>query len=277
MFTRARPRAVLSFPSYPPPAVALYDQLVATGKRFYCICFGPRSGSTLLCGDLAQWDVGAPTEIFQSTLYPESNKTIAHYVMRAVDRSPGRDFGFKISWEQAHTLCSRLRGEESGDSADVFDLRLIFPELRFVHVIRNDKVAQAVSAWRAYRSGVWHKQSPKDDVDPAYFNYDFGAIREHLFQSLADDWVWSAHFESLGIDRFHVVYEEYVANRETTLRTLAHFLGVPPANAGLVDQTAAMRDEWSREMIERTWADLNAPRQPIWTAYPVTRRLGQPT
>ncbi len=251
--------------------MTLHDRLLATGKRFYCVCFGPRCGSTLLCEDLHQWGIGAPAETFQSTLYPESDGTTAEYVERAVENCPGREFGFKISWEQAHTLCSRLHDEGASDSSEAFDLRSNFPDLRFVHMVRRDKVAQAVSAWRAYRSGVWHTQVTESNVDAGHFGYDFGAIREHLLQVLADDWVWSAHFESLGIDFFQVVYEEYVANREPTLRSLAHSLGASPTNDELVDHTLKMRDEWSAEMVERTWGDLHAPRQPIWTVY----RMGQ--
>ena len=181
---------------------------------------------------------------------------------------PGQVFGFKISWEQAHILCCRLRAEGVGDSSDAFDLRSIFPDLRFVHVLRKDKVAQAISAWRAYASGIWHKSATEADIDAGHFDYDFAAIREQLLQVLADDWVWSDHFESLEISRLQVLYEEYVKDRTTTLRSLARFLDVQPAETELVDHLALMRDEWSSEMIKMTWADLHAPRQPIWTAYP---------
>ena len=229
------------------PRVALHDRLVATGKRFYCICFGPRCGSTLLCEDLRQWGIGVPTETFQSPLYPEPDGTTAEYIVRAVER---------------------LRAEGVGDSSDAFDLRSIFPDLRFVHVLRKDKVAQAISAWRAYASGIWHKSATEVDIDAGHFDYDFAAIREQLLQVLADDWVWSDHFESLEISRLQVLYEEYVKDRTTTLRSLSRFLDVQPAETELVDHLALMRDEWSSEMIKMTWADLHAPRQPIWTAYP---------
>ena len=231
----------------------------------------------MLCEDLRQWGIGNPTETFQSPLYPESGGTSADYVVQAVENSPGQEFGFKISWEQAHTLCSRLDDEGDGNSSDTFDLRRIFPSLRFVHIVRRDKVAQAVSAWRAYRSDVWHKPTMEVDVDAGHFDYDFAGIREQLLQVLADDWVWSSHFESLGINCFQVAYEDYVATRAATLRSLAGFLGAPVANTELVDHTRTMRDEWSREMVERTWADLHAPGHPIWTAFPVRRNQTQST
>jgi len=87
-----------------------------------------------------------------------------------VESNPGQVFGFKVSWEQAHILCCRLRAEGVGDSSDAFDLRFIFPDLRFVHVLRKDKVAQAVSAWRAYASGIWHKSATEVDIDAGHFD-----------------------------------------------------------------------------------------------------------
>ena len=241
-------------------AVSLRDRLERTGKRFYCLGFSLRSGSTLLCEDLTQWSLGSPTEFFQLASDPAAGASVVDYVLETVAGTPGPYFGFKITWDQAFILVERLRA--AGEVEATLDLRSIFPGLRCVHMVRSDKVAQAVSIWRAVNSGAWHwpvGQSIEKGTPP----YDFEAIRGYLVQVVAEDWLWRSHFTRLSIPHIQVPYELYVDRRLKTLRTMVGFLGAKPSRAPLVDRLRVMRDEWSEEVVARVWSDLYGVPEPV--------------
>jgi trehalose 2-sulfotransferase len=240
--------------------VGLRDRLEQTGKRFYCVCFTLRSGSTLLCEDLAQWSLGTPTESFQLPRHGDEGESLADVVFETVAASPGPTFGFKATWEQAFLLAERLRAEGEADAS--FDLRSVFPDLRSAHLVRRDKVAQAISIWRAVESGTWHWPVGQQ-VDKGHPEYDFEAIRAYLVQVVAEEWLWSSHFQRLGVPHVRLDYESYVEHRARSLRSLAGFLGLKAVRAPLVDRLNVMRDEWTEEIAARVWADLDRVPEPV--------------
>lgn len=235
--------------------MSVRDRLATTGKRFYCVCFSYRSGSTLLRDDLHQWGLGAPNEYFQLPTPLVEDASVADYVVRVVEQTPESVFGFKISWEQVSALIQRLRVE--GDADASFDLRSIFPSVRHLHLVRRDKVAQAVSLWRAIRSNQWHWEVGTE-VDRGYPTYDFSAIKDYLLQVIAEEWLWESHLSNLGIDRHQIAYEDYIENRLSTLASVADYLGETVTPTLPIDHIQIMRDEWSERTIEQVWADLRA-------------------
>jgi LPS sulfotransferase NodH len=232
----------------------LVERLAATGKRFYCIAFSVRSGSTLLCEDMAQWHLGEPTEYFQLPAVPAVDGPFSDHVVRLVEQAPGELFGFKIAWEQKHALAQRLRHE--GDLAVSSELGTIFPQLRYISMVRRDKVAQAVSAWRAVTSDTWHWPAETADVEPGRPPYDFLEIRNYLLQILAEDWLWESYLSQPEMSSLTVEYETYIEDRNATLESIAQFLEVQPAPVPLVDRLRVMRDDWSANIVERVWVDL---------------------
>ncbi len=236
------------------------DRLAATGKRFYCLCFTVRSGSSLLCEDLAQWHAGEPTEYFQLTNPVMADTDMPDHLVAHAEAARDDYFGFKISWEQAYQLTERLRidGEESVS----FDLRTVFPDLLYIHITRRDKVRQAVSAWRAEHTGAWH-WPVGSALELAQPEYDFAAIRRHLQKALAEDWLWRSHFQDAGIQPFVLAYEDYEQDREGHLVRIAEFLGVAGERPGLQDRLRVMRDDWTEGMVARFRADLYSAPEPI--------------
>jgi LPS sulfotransferase NodH len=234
--------------------------LAATGKRFYCICFSVRSGSSLLCEDLAQWGVGEPTEYFQLPDPSIVPGEMANHLVALANGTDGRYFGFKITWEQVHGLTSRLRQE--GDRSVQRDLRSVFPELALVYIERRDKIRQAVSAWRAESSGTWHWPIGAD-VDSGHPAYDFEQIRFHLQKAVGEDWLWKFHFEELGIRPTVVHYEDYVANRELQLGRVATAVGWDGSTRPLDEHLRVMRDEWTEDITRQFRSDLYALALPM--------------
>ncbi len=241
------------------------DRLARTGKRFYCICFSARSGSTLLCEDITQQGLGAPTEHFQLPARPVVDERLADYLVKLVADSPGEYFGLKVAWQQVYELTRRLR--EEGDPGVSFDLRSVFPDLSYIHIVRTDKIRQAISSWRATSSETWH-WPVGSTVDPGRPEYDFEAIKAHFVQFIAEDWLWNAHFDEYAIEPLVVQYEQYVEDREGHLRRIAGHLGGPWRQIPPEDRLKGMRDEWTEQIVDRVKADLEAPHQPYWVLPP---------
>jgi LPS sulfotransferase NodH len=237
------------------------ERLASTGKRFYCVCFSIRSGSTLLCHDLAQWGLGAPTEYFQFPVAPVPDGPLSDYLVKLVEQTPGECFAIKMAWEQVYQLTDRLRSE--GDSSVRFDLGTVFPDVRYVHIVRMDKIAQAVSAWRAASSQTWH-WPVGTDVDPGRPRYNFEEIKYFLLQIIAEDWLWRSYFSDLGVHPLTVNYEDYLVERTTYLDRINGLLGGIGSPTELKDQLQVMRDDWTESVVDLVRADLQAPREPLW-------------
>ena len=80
--------------------------------------------------------------------------------MEAATRTPNGVFGFKLHWHQMPALSSRLleaRPEaERSATRPVFHLmEERFPGVRFIWLTRRNKVAQAISYYRAAETNVW--------------------------------------------------------------------------------------------------------------------------
>ena len=187
---------------------------------------------------------------------PANGRTLAQTICDLVEASESSVFGFKIALNQVHSLTERLRRE--GDLSVTSDLRTIFPGIRFISVRRTDKVAQAVSYWRAVVTDQWHVEAG-NTVDLGRPDYDFDAIKEVLLAVVTEDWLWDTHFAANGIECHHVVYEQYLQRRMSTLATILDFLGVtsPPA-VPVVDVINVMRDDWTRQVVRRVWDDMAA-------------------
>ena len=75
----------------------------------------------------------------------------------------------------------RLRAiKEFADLSDRAALDRVFPDLRYVHLTRRNKVRQAVSHWLAIQSGRWSSLDAIANAAPAY---DFAAI-DHLVSEI---------------------------------------------------------------------------------------------
>src|SRR5215470_15256953 len=130
-----------------------WDFQPSSAKRrlFYCVAATPRSGSTFLCHLLwATGCMGAPAEYFdpQFSMLPMASRLRARstgeYVKLLKERrtSPNGVFGFKAFWRHFRFMAD-------------FDLLGFFPRLRFVHIERQDRLAQAVSLAKAEALRQW--------------------------------------------------------------------------------------------------------------------------
>jgi trehalose 2-sulfotransferase len=238
----------------------------------YLVCATQRSGSTLLCELLRATDVaGAPDEYFESlreTNLPRQPRqyfedpSVRDIAERLAPTTPGHPeqpgdfepwfryviqrgttlngvFGAKMMWNYLDEF--RLRMAELPGLGDLsFNERLeaVFPRLKIIFVRRRDKVAQAVSLWKAIQTQQWRTESESNveqveaDQTPDA-EYDYRAI-EHLLNELHRwDARWEDWFHATGREPIRVFYDEFTVSRAATIGRVLDALGIdPPAPQG---------------------------------------------
>ena len=216
------------------------------------MCATPRSGSTLLCKSLAETGVaGRPEEYFERlrhsglprepreyfegnedeslrALLPETRTgdpadgDLERVLPRALAEGTTSDgvFGAKLMWGYFGDLLARLGTTPEGPAVERLTER--FGPISWVHATRADKVAQAVSLWRAVQTRAWSAADPPE-AHPVYDRRGIALLRDQL---IAQDAAWHDWFASKGIAPLVVEYEGLAAEHAATLRGVLAHLGL---------------------------------------------------
>lgn len=214
------------------------------------VCATPRSGSTLLCALLDGTGVaGRPQEFFERLAHSGLPRQPREYFERVEDpkllellapTDPGTPdpgdpipqalaegttdngvFAAKLMWTHLLDLAERL-----GRPADAALLRERFPDPRYVHVTRRDKIAQAVSLWRAVQTRAWRAGEVTENGNAVYHA---GAIGYLAGQLTDHDDAWRTWFSANRIEPLTIVYEELAADTAGVSAEVIDHLGVGPA------------------------------------------------
>jgi trehalose 2-sulfotransferase len=244
----------------------------------YIICSTPRCGSNLLCEALLRSGVaGWPEEFFAAWARPEAELAVP--ARQDLDRifaagtTPNGVFGCKLMWEHFDRVIERLRGFAVNPAAPPHRvLAAVFPGLAYLHIVRTDKVRQAVSLARAVQSGRWTEETnwaaelprelleelarkagldlndewvqhalrkemerPTPSPTPASHVppvYDFDQLAEFHRLILLHEQAWQDFFASAGLAPHRVVYEDLAANYQGVADAALDYLGLPRPNPG---------------------------------------------
>jgi LPS sulfotransferase NodH len=259
----------------------------------YLVCATQRSGSTLLCELLRATEVaGVPDEYFetlrstglarQPRQYFE-DPTVRDIAVRLSPTLPGRPeqpgdfegwfryvlergttrngvFGAKMMWNYLDEFKMRM-GEIPGlgDLTFIERLDAVFPRLKLIFMRRRDKVAQAVSLWRAIQTQQWRTEAESDAERPdeqsiLRAEYDYRAI-DHLLNELHRwDARWEDWFHATGREPIRVFYDEFTESRAVTIGRILDELGIdPPQPDGQSMKRQA--DDLSEDWVARFRAD----------------------
>lgn len=249
--------------------------------RAYLVCATPRSGSTLLCEMLRETGRAGrplehfeilrhsslprqPREYFGDLLRPELLELLAHPRSEGPNRETAESWwarilrdgsgsngvwGGKLMWGHVDDLvarCRELPGLADADLADV--LHRLLDDPRLVFVTRRDRVAQAVSLWRALQTQSWRAgeaQSAESLV------YDFTGIDHLVWQLESDERAWREWFARSGRHPVEVTYDQLDRRPAETVAMVLHALGLPNAGVTVPSRLARQRDEISQAWIER--------------------------
>ncbi len=175
----------------------------------------------------------------------------------AAGTTPNRVFGAKLMWGHVDHFVSYLRDlpENAGKPVPRMFAE-VFPSLRYVRVLRRDKVRQAVSLWKALQTAIWRiERSRSGDEEPSRSRegeFSFDAI-DHLRRQISvHEAAWTNYFEEAGIEPLTIVYEDFIGAYEETLVETLGYVGVAPeARSAPALEMHRQADATSEEWVER--------------------------
>ena len=233
----------------------------------YIVWFTQRVGSTLIAQALEDTGIaGRPREWLEA---PSTAELLARHGARDVvelrdglweaGTTANGVLGVKYGMApSAHAeLTTLLRGLVDDGATERAAWEAMFPACRHVHLTRRDPIRLAISWWRAIQSGEWHRPLRTDTAvgvlaaPPREARYDADAIahlvnevgeREAAIQAVFDRWSVTPHV---------VVYEDAVADFDTTMTGLLRFLDAPAGTPVAVPAFARLADELSEQWYAR--------------------------
>jgi LPS sulfotransferase NodH len=205
----------------------------------YLVCATERSGSTLLCELLGATGIAGrpeeyfeyldatgrarqPREYFDADTDPEIlellpalppplaprdwDAQLADALVRGT--TPNGVFGAKMMWAHLPDFLAHAEPEQ-----------VLGEPLRWIHVGREDKLAQAISLWRAVQTARW-RAADREGSEPVFHA---GAIAA-LIRRLEDhERAWRDWFAERGIEPLEIPYETLAADPHATVcKVLSH-------------------------------------------------------
>jgi len=231
-----------------------HDEAPDAGRRplvGYVVCSTPRSGSGLLCRGLAATgELATPLEYLNPALRaifaerwscgPELDAYLD--ALHARRTAPNGVFGLKAHWAQLE----RTADEAGATPAEL--LERVAPGARRVRSTRADRVAQAVSLWRAERTGVWSLADGAAFVEHA--EYDFDGIAACLAELERAAHAWDELLSGAVVVEYEQLARDYAGTVEQIARHLgAREVTVPPPT------TRRLADRRSVELAKRFAAE----------------------
>ncbi|MBX2867193.1 MAG: Stf0 sulfotransferase family protein [Acidiferrobacterales bacterium] len=248
----------------------------------YIICSTPRSGSTLLCDLLKSTQIaGRPDSFFMDTFYTDwgayfnidvdcwrsSNQFNLPYLEAVLEEGVGDTgvFGMRLQWESLNALASRLRSLFSSNANDREVFYSVFEATHYIHLSRDDKIAQAVSLCKAEQTGLWHRNPDGSERERLKKGdapvYGFKALSRYFKLLEQQDSMWIDWFAQQGIHPVTVTYEELSENPQPTLEKILYALNLDPSAAEIAKpMTAKMSDSESVKWKMQFLSDSNTVR-----------------
>lgn len=245
----------------------------------YIICGTPRTGSTLLCGLLKAAGAGDPDSFYRrqniADWAEEWGISLAAglgdpafrraYLHAAIQAGKGGTpiFGLRLMRENLEELSAILGDIHPGLGSDRARLERAFGPLVYLHLTREDKLAQAVSYVKAHQTGLWHVAPDGSEVERVAPHrepeYDFPRLRDEVLALHAFDAAWNDWFAAQGITPFRIGYESLAADPAATLARICEALGLPaPEAASISPRVAKLADATSLDWMRRYRSDMEA-------------------
>lgn len=228
---------------------------MTSAPYFYVLCSNPRSGTTLLCDMLSQtgmagnpnsffrqkslqdwcddWNVGRPVD-------PEDADFTKRYftAMLAEGRGETPVFGLRLMGPDLRLACDWLALAYPDQKSEAATFEAAFGPVRFIHLSRSDKLAEAVSYIRAEQTGLWHQRpdgSALEQLEPtAPSGYDADAITTRMTELARFDTAWDDWFAAEAITPLRITYETLAENPQHVLAEVLSFIGQDPASASSI-------------------------------------------
>lgn len=158
---------------------------------------------------------------------------------------------FKLMWPHRTYIAHGL-----GIGYDmVSEFNQIFPNASWIWVRRHDKIRQAISYWRATRTGRWHVYQRPEEGEPRP-PFDRAAIMECLHGIEQDDRLWGIFMEKAGIQPMIIDYASDAGGSDDAVKSIAARLGLPTHKPFATTELLRQSDSYSDEVREILLRDL---------------------
>ncbi|QND61217.1 Stf0 sulfotransferase [Mesorhizobium huakuii] len=239
----------------------------------YIICGTPRTGSTLLCKLLASTGTsGDPHSFYRRQDVAEwaqewklpARDTMGElefeiaYLDAAITAGKGGTgvFGLRLMRENLDELSAILDRIFPGLASDTARFEKAFGRTLYIHLSRENKLAQAISLIKAQQTGLWHIAPDGTEIErvaPAQEpQYDFERIKAEPARLEAYDTAWNIWFAAQGLTPLRVGYERLSADPAAALLAICEAVGIQLPNADDIRPgVAKLADETSLDWMRR--------------------------
>ena len=231
--------------------------------KSYIVCMSPRTGSQLLCDALKQTGyAGIPDDYFWHFWEDPEMTILRHYDVRdhqellrhilRTGSTPNGVFGMKIGGGGYFAFmldCLRHGLSSNGSKREL--VSKAFPDSRFIHLIRGNKVRQAVSHWRAIVTQQWTLPKGGEPAKAPADAYDFDAIDHLVDESVLLDASWREFFKEIDAKPLTVLYEDLVNDYAHAVSQVLDHLGLPANVSDLSPTVEKQADQLSEEWVHR--------------------------
>jgi LPS sulfotransferase NodH len=241
-----------------------------TSHGQYIVAATPRTGSYLLCEGLESTGIaGRPTEVFcpkfqgiwrRRWSLDDSESSFAEYLQSALNHGTTLNgvYGLKIHWMHVQALARQANFIGRFDNI----LEYLFPGAKYVHIVRRDIRAQAISYYRALATEEWWKipgiENYQMNGRVAVFDADsIVALEKELLEQQRS---WEHYFEMHSITPLLIEYEALAASYQSEIAKVLRFLDLDDSVAAqlpvprLARQSDETTSQWCRDLSlhERT-------------------------
>ena len=162
----------------------------------------------------------------------------------------------RVMWESMSFCMEKLGKLYPGLHSDKDRFNSAFGNTKFIHLERQDKVAQAVSRLRAEQSGLWHihpdgseRERLSEKKEPIYTEC---LIDEFIEESEQHHGEWRTWFTRNAVEPLELSYEDLAANPLLMLRRVLEYLSLDTSAVDRIQpRTAKLADTRSREWMDR--------------------------
>jgi LPS sulfotransferase NodH len=172
-------------------------------------------------------------------------------------------FGLRLMRENLDELSAILDQVFPQLPSDKSRLEKAFGRVLYIHLSREDKLAQAISLVKAEQTGLWHMAPDGTEIErlapPQEPHYDFAWINREVLELESYDTAWNSWFNAQGIAPLRIGYETLSANPAAVLIGICEALGVQAPNArDIKPGVAKLADETSMEWMRRYRSDIGS-------------------
>jgi len=202
------------------------DKPVSDNTLNYAIAITPRSGSSYLSDVLSQTkSLGRPGEFLpkEHIVIALKNRNIEigsisvadHFEWVVKQTKTGSIFGQKMSFFQFQKFAN-IEGE------NIFNI--LFPNTKFIYLIRRSIIKQAISMYLADETQVFHNNNENYTRDEEDIEFNFEKIFFWVKHIRAQELGWQKYFDQNAIPHLTLYYEDIIGNLSYTLNLISSFI-----------------------------------------------------